>query len=86
MFRGNWRVWIGYDGLIEMPGLLAHLEALVNYKITNPSLIRSFTQHAAVLSRVVTALERALLLFLEFANLLCVPLLDDRFYSHVEFG
>jgi hypothetical protein len=74
MFRGNWRLWIGYDGLIEMLGLLAHLEALVNNKITNPSLIRFITQHAAALSRVAITFERASLLFLEFANLLCVLL------------
>jgi len=45
-------LWICYHGLIELRGLLAHLEALVNSKIINPSLVRFFfIQHASASSR-----------------------------------
>jgi len=74
-------LWIGYHGLIELRGLLAHLEALVNSKIINPSLIRFF-----LYSMLLLAVEScynfggALLLFLELAYLLCMPLKEDPFF------
>jgi len=53
-------LWIGYHGLIELRGLLAHLEALVNSKIINPSLIRFFfIQHASASSRELLQLWRS---------------------------
>jgi len=81
-------LWICYHGLIELRGLLAHLEALVNSKIINPSLVRFFFSYSMLLLavEVVTTLERALLLFLEFAYLLCMPLKEDPFLCGIWIG
>jgi hypothetical protein len=74
-------LWIGYQGLIEMRGLLAHLEALVNSKIINPSLVRFFLYSMLLLAVEFLQLWSELCCyFWSLLYLLCMPLKEDPFF------